>query len=1218
MKQRNKTTLSAWAQPALLSLAVAVGIVQAAPGDLDTTFAGKGWTSADIGSIKDAKNNAYDVIVQSDGKIVTVGADNNGTNDDLALTRFNSNGATLDTTFSGDGRVTLALGNGDDTGYSVIQQGDGKIVVAGTTTVSRNGIDDNDLLVARYNADGSLDTGFGVGGVVTTDVNNARDDVARDIIQQADGKLVVVGMSTFANNDIIAVRYNSNGSLDTTFDTDGKVNINVLAGDDDGASVIQQTDGKLVIGGSAIAGIDTDLALVRLTSTGALDTSFDTDGKVTKGVGTLVSNPSSAVTISVANPGVITWTSHGLAANTPLTFTTTGTLPTGLSTGTTYYVKTVLTGNTFSVSTTPGGAAVATTTAGSGTHTATATVNTTCNDRGYSVLQQTDGKLVIAGDVSNDTYTDFVAVRFSNTGAIDTAFGTSGVARTAIGTRNETAYSIVQQTDGKLVAAGFAYTTNNDFALVRYTTTGSLDTTFSGDGIQTTLVNAGNDLAYALALQTDGKLVAAGLTRFGTTDDLGIARYNTDGALDTTFGTGGKTTLQGGSTESLASAITQQADGKLVVTGYANVTNNGRDVAVARYNADGSLDTSFSADGSETTNYGSNVNDYANTVIQQADGKIVIAGYREPAASNFDIILARYTTAGVLDTTFGSSGKYLTGINSFHDVINDVIQLPDGKLLAAGYINSSTAAATSSDFGLMRFTTTGSRDNSFNGIGSKSINISQLVFGSTNRDQAQSLILDNTGKIVVVGAVNNSADYDIVITRHLADGSLDATFSSDGITSTDIAVSDDYAYDVKQDANGRYVVAGMANISGNDNFVVLRYNNDGTLDTTFGGGTGYTQVDIGGDVDSAYSLTIEPDGKIAVAGYSVVNTMKRPSMIHLLADGTLDTSFGTGGKKSIAMEKHTNARGMVVQKDGKYALAGNIVGPVNMAVLRLTTTDTDADGFGDAYDNCPVNANTDQLNTDGDAQGDACDPDDDNDGLADGGDNCPVIGNADQANNDGDAQGDVCDTDDDNDTVLDGADNCPMAANTNQANNDADSQGDTCDADDDNDGFPDVSDVFPFDAAEHADTDGDGVGDNGDNCPVTANAGQSNFDGDTQGDVCDNDDDNDGVADGSDLFPFNPAESIDSDSDGTGNNADPDDDNDGTPDVSDAFPLDAAESLDTDGDGIGNNADGDDDGDGAADTVDTDPLNAAVSTEIHLPLNSNFDGSKVKDSQSKK
>jgi hypothetical protein len=170
--------------------------------------------------------------------------------------------------------------------------------------------------------------------------------------------------------------------------------------------------------------------------------------------------------------------------------------------------------------------------------------------------------------------------------------------------------------------------------------------------------------------------------------------------------------------------------------------------------------------------------------------------------------------------------------------------------------------------------------------------------------------------------------------------------------------------------------------------------------------------------------------------------------------------------------------------------------PENSTVVD--PVDSDGDGVDDNLDNCPGVANADQLNTDGDAQGNACDPDDDNDTVTDTADNCSLVVNANQTNTDGDAQGDACDPDDDNDTVVDTGDNCSLVANSLQTNADGDAQGDACDPDDDN----------------------DTVVDGNDNCPLATNADQLNTDGDGQGNACDPDDDNDAVIDTTDGCPL--------------------------------------------------------------------------------------------------
>jgi hypothetical protein len=237
--------------------------------------------------------------------------------------------------------------------------------------------------------------------------------------------------------------------------------------------------------------------------------------------------------------------------------------------------------------------------------------------------------------------------------------------------------------------------------------------------------------------------------------------------------------------------------------------------------------------------------------------------------------------------------------------------------------------------------------------------------------------------------------------------------------------------------------------------------------------------------------------------------------------------------------------------------------------------DFDADGLCDyENDNCKSVANADQTDTDGDAQGDACDPDDDNDSVVDTSDNCPLTSNVDQANNELDSQGDVCDSDDDNDGVADGSDNCAVAANSSQSDVDADGQGDVCDGDDDSDGILDAADNCPSIPNDQTDLDGDGEGDacdldddndevpdSVDNCATIPN-NQSDVDNDMLGDACDADDDNDSVSDASDNCQFVANTSqVNFDGDAQGDACDADDDNDGLSDGADVCGGTASGSL---------------------------------------------------------
>ena len=259
-----------------ISALLGTSSLHAAPGDLDLSFGGGGKVTTAIGTGGDF---GYSVIQQADGKLVVAGSSWNGSNADVALVRYNADGP-LDTGFDGDGKVTTAIGGSDDVGYSVIQQADGKLVVAG---YSHNG-SDSDVALVRYNADGSLDTGFDGDGKVTTAIGGSYD-AGYSVIQQSDGKLVVAGYSWNGSNDDFAlVRYNADGSLDASFDGDGIVTTAIGTGYDEGYSVIQQADGKLVVAGTSYNGSSNDFALVRYNADGSLDASFDGDGIVTTAI----------------------------------------------------------------------------------------------------------------------------------------------------------------------------------------------------------------------------------------------------------------------------------------------------------------------------------------------------------------------------------------------------------------------------------------------------------------------------------------------------------------------------------------------------------------------------------------------------------------------------------------------------------------------------------------------------------------------------------------------------------------------------------------------------------------------------------------------------------------------------------------------------------------------------------------------------------------------
>src|SRR5439155_927966 len=193
---------------------------------------------------------------------------------------------------------------------------------------------------------------------------------------------------------------------------------------------------------------------------------------------------------------------------------------------------------------------------------------------------------------------------------------------------------------------------------------GDLDPSFGAGGQVTTPILSGYDAASALVVLPDGKLVAAGHAYNANNDTFALVRYNADGSLDGNFGTGGKVTTPFGNGGAARGGVLQ-ADGGVVAAGQS-MRGSVIQVALVRYNADGSLDTSFGTGGKVTTSIGG-VDDKAIALVLQPDGKLVAAGYSK-GGSNIAFALARYNADGSLDASFGTAGKVTTAVESIDDV----------------------------------------------------------------------------------------------------------------------------------------------------------------------------------------------------------------------------------------------------------------------------------------------------------------------------------------------------------------------------------------------------------------------------------------------------------------------------------------------------------------------------------------------------------------------
>ena len=378
---------------------------------------------------------------------------------------------------------------------------------------------------------------------------------------------------------------------------------------------------------------------------------------------------------------------------------------------------------------------------------------------------------------------------------------------------------------------------------------GDLDPTFGSSGTVTTSVGPGDDVLVAVAIQpSDQKILAVGYTASGSGDNWLVIRYNPNGTLDATFGSGGIVTTSFGSGTDHAHAVAIDANGNIVVAGYSD-NGTSHDFAVARYTTAGALDATYGNAGVTTTSLGAG-DDEINAMAIDSNGNAVVAGQTLVGLNN-QFALARYTTTGVLDSSFGSAGMVNTDIGSGSDAANAVVIQGDGNIVAAGRANNGVDR----DFALVRYNASGSIDTSYGVSGKRTTAL------GPGDDVIQAITLDGNGDVVAAGVSDSGVDLDFALARYTTSGSLDATFGGGGTTTTNIG-HNDTAYGVAVQGDGKIVVSGTA---GSSDFGVARYTSGGVLDGGFGtAGIVYTQVSPFGS--NGFATTLQADGSIVVVG----------------------------------------------------------------------------------------------------------------------------------------------------------------------------------------------------------------------------------------------------------------------------------------------------------------------------------------------------------------
>jgi uncharacterized delta-60 repeat protein len=412
----------------------------------------------------------------------------------------------------------------------------------------------------------------------------------------------------------------------------------------------------------------------------------------------------------------------------------------------------------------------------------------------------------------------------SGPGALDPTFGSGGVVNVSVSSSlpGEQLTAIAIEPNGEILAAGGPSPGNNGgFLLAIFQANGTLDPNFGAKGVVlTSFSNTSNALARAMALEPNGQIVLAGYVTSGGANEFALARYNANGTLDTNFGMKGLVTTPVDG-DSLATSVAIDGSGRIIAAGTAGQVNNStRNFALARYTGKGLLDSAFGTKGTVETNLGPNDASAMGLALEPADGKIVAVGHSSAGTSHFDVL--RYNTNGTLDTSFNHTGEVLDNFPGDQgDDARAVAIQPDGKIVAAGVIVDQSFTA---DIAVARYNTDGSPDTTFNGTGKTTLNLG-------GNDAAGAVVVQGNGKIVVAGNVGTPGGSPFLTARYDANGMLDSKFGTNGAVTTKLSSGgNDEGHAVAIQADGKIVTAGTAGLGNTDsNFGLVRYVGDPAL-----------------------------------------------------------------------------------------------------------------------------------------------------------------------------------------------------------------------------------------------------------------------------------------------------------------------------------------------------------------------------------------------------